>query len=209
MVEERITIPSPKTEHHEGMDKRVIPLFPELKEELLRACELAPEGAIYVVNEKYREAANGPNGWRSVNLRTTFKKIVIRAGLEPWPRLFHNLRSSRQTELEERFPTHVVCLWLGNSPDIAREHYLQITDEHWQRAQVTADERENLNKSRNATSKLGGAKSGADYGGPEKNEFIPIHPNTNSGWGGIREFQSILDKSIQRFRLRPQFSHAA
>ncbi len=38
--EERITVTSPKTEHHEGMDKRVIPLFPELKEELLRACEL-------------------------------------------------------------------------------------------------------------------------------------------------------------------------
>ena len=29
------------------------------------------------------------------------EKIIVKAGLTPWPRLFHNLRSSRQTELQE------------------------------------------------------------------------------------------------------------
>ena len=67
-------------------------------------------------------------------MRTQFERIIRRAGLEPWPRLFHNLRASRETELAERFPIHVVCAWLGNTPDIARKHYLQITDEHFQRA---------------------------------------------------------------------------
>ena len=55
----------------------------------------------------------------------------------PWPRLFHNLRSSLQTELAERFPSHVVCDWLGNSEDIARKHYYQTTDQHF--AMATAD----------------------------------------------------------------------
>ncbi len=79
-------------------------------------------------------SAQGKAGWRNCNLRTTFEKIVKRAGLTPWPRLFHNLRSSRQTELAERFPSHVVCDWLGNSEDIARKHYFQTTDDHFARA---------------------------------------------------------------------------
>jgi len=29
---------------------------------------------------------------------------------------------------------HVVTAWLGNSPDIAKKHYLQLTEEHFQRA---------------------------------------------------------------------------
>ena len=50
------------------------------------------------------------------------------------------LRSSRQTELAERFPSHVVCGWLGNSEDIARKHYYQTTDEHFARAQSDVEE---------------------------------------------------------------------
>jgi len=134
---ERITVHSPKTEHHPGKDTRVIPLFPELRPILQEACEAAPVGAVYVVDEKHRRAAMGKAGWRNCNLRTTFEKIVKRAGLTPWPRLFHNLRSSRQTELAERFPSHVVCDWLGNSEDIARKHYYQTTDAHF--AEATAD----------------------------------------------------------------------
>ncbi len=131
---ERITVHSPKTEHHPGKDIRVIPLFPELRPILEEAFEAAPEGAVYVVNEKYRKAAMGPRGWRGCNLRTTMEKIIRRAGLSPWPRLFHNMRASRETELTERFPVHVVTAWLGNTPEIARRHYLQVTDEHFRQA---------------------------------------------------------------------------
>ena len=34
---------------------------------------------------------------------------------ESWPRLFHNLRSSCETELMERFPVHVVARWMGQA----------------------------------------------------------------------------------------------
>ena len=81
-----------------------------------------------------RASAQGVAGWRNCNLRTTFTKIVRRAGLVACPRLFHNLRSSRQTELAEHYPSHVVCDWLGNSEDIARKYYYQTTDEHFARA---------------------------------------------------------------------------
>ena len=43
------------------------------------------------------------------NRGTTFKKIMERAGVKSWPKPFQNLRSSRQTELEQEFPTYVFC----------------------------------------------------------------------------------------------------
>ncbi len=130
----RITVTSPKTERFAGKATRTIPLFPELREVLIDAFELAPEGAEYVVDERLRRSANGPEGWKSTNLRTTFRKIVRRAGLEPWPRLFHNLRASRETELAEAYPVHVVTSWIGNTPTVAMRHYLMTTDEHFERA---------------------------------------------------------------------------
>src|SRR5690242_960698 len=56
------------------------------------------------------------------------------AGVKPWPRLYQNLRSSRETELAERFPIHVVAEWLGNSPKTALAHYTQVTEEHYRKA---------------------------------------------------------------------------
>ena len=55
-------------------------------------------------------------------------------GIKPWGKTFQNLRSSRETELVEDFPVHVVTEWLGNSPDVARKHYLQTHEGHFQRA---------------------------------------------------------------------------
>lgn len=122
---ERIRITSPKTEHHEGKAYRFIPLFPELLPYLRDVDEQAPPGTEYVIT-RYRSTCQ--------NLRTTFLKIIKRAGLTPWPKLFHNMRATRQTELEEQFPSHVVCAWIGNSPAVAKRHYLQVTDEHFAKA---------------------------------------------------------------------------
>jgi len=90
----RIVVESPKTAHHPGKGCRVIPLFPELRPILVEAFELAPEGAEYVVGGDYRQSALTPSGWRNCNLRTHFERLVKRAGLKPWLRLFHNLREA-------------------------------------------------------------------------------------------------------------------
>ncbi len=115
-------VPSRKTEHHEGHDCRMLPIFPELMPELLAVFQLADAGAEYVIT-RYRE--------KHQNLRTQFHRIIKRAGLVPWAKPFHNLRSTRQTELAEKFPIHVVCAWLGNSRAVAQDHYLQVTDSHF------------------------------------------------------------------------------
>lgn len=118
----RVVVHSTKTEAHEDGGVRHIPLFPELRPYLLEAFENAEPGTDWVIT-RYRHA--------NANLRTQLKRIVKRAGLKPWPRLFHNLRSTRQTELCDRYPAHVVCAWLGNTKPVAQEHYLQVTDAHF------------------------------------------------------------------------------
>jgi integrase len=130
----RIVVQSPKTEHHVGKASRTIPLFAELRPILSEAFELALDGAVYVVDGNHRQAANTASGWRNCNLRTQFERIVRRAGLTPWPRLFHAMRSSRETELARDYPIHVVTQWLGNTPRIALKHYLQVTDADFDRA---------------------------------------------------------------------------
>ena len=131
---DRIRVYSPKTEHHVGKGSREIPLFPELRAVLTEAFEAAPEGAEYVVEGNHREAADCAAGWRNCNLRTQFERIIKRAGLEPWPRVFHALRASRETELAAEYPIHVVTAWLGNTPKIALKHYLMATDSDFQKA---------------------------------------------------------------------------
>src|SRR5262249_55754180 len=130
----RITVPSPKTDRYDGKGNRTIPLFAELRPFLEEAFELADSGQTHVVGGEHLMKAQGPKGWRNCNLRTTFEKLVKRAGLEPWPRLFHNLRSSRETELLESFPVHVVALWMGHDAKVSLKHYAQTTEEHFDRA---------------------------------------------------------------------------
>ncbi|WP_420824950.1 tyrosine-type recombinase/integrase [Symmachiella dynata] len=121
----RINVSSSKTAHHVGGESRTIPLFPELRPYLDECYELAQDGEEFVIT-RYREANS--------NLRTQLLRIIKRAGLKGWPKLFQNLRSTRETELAEDYPMHVVCAWLGNSQPVAMKHYLQLTDEHFEKA---------------------------------------------------------------------------
>jgi len=125
----RITITSPKTEHHPGKAQREIPLFNELRPFLRAVHESAPSGVVHYIT-RYRE--------QTQNLGTQLGRIIRKAGLEVWPKLWQNLRSTRETELlDEGYPIQVVCKWIGNSQPVAMRHYLQVTDEHFERATRT------------------------------------------------------------------------
>jgi Phage integrase family len=112
----RFRVDSPKT----GV--RWVPIFPELRPFLEEAFDAAPEGAVHVING-YRDPKQ--------NMRTRLERILRKAGVDAWPKLFHNLRASRETELTENHPIHVVCAWIGNSALIAQKHYLQVTEDHF------------------------------------------------------------------------------
>lgn len=129
-------VTSPKTEHHRGKGERWVPIFGALRPYLEESYQLAMEEA----NQEGRTVSGpifprlqGTTG-KNANLRTMFARIVHRAGVTPWPRLFHNLRASCQTDLVGEFPLHLVCQWLGNSQLIAFKHYTQERKEDIQRA---------------------------------------------------------------------------
>ncbi len=127
---ERIRVTSPKTERYAGRGTRTLPLFPELREALREWQELAPELEPLV----FPMLVGKTDQW----LRKTMFWAIKLAGVEAWPKLWHNLRATRQTELEQSFPTHVVCAWLGNSTATAKKHYLMVTDDHFAQASQKA-----------------------------------------------------------------------
>ena len=121
----RFAVHATKTEHHVGSGIRQVPIFPELLPHLQGCFEQADPGTEYVIT-RYRAS--------NANLRTQLTRIIKRAGLMPWPKLFQNLRSTRETELAETFPMQVVCAWIGNSQSVAAKHYLQVTEDHFRKA---------------------------------------------------------------------------
>lgn len=121
----KMLVHSPKTEHHEGGESRMVPLFPELRGYLTEVFN-ARKGDNDFVITRYRQS--------NINLRTGLLRIIKRSGLKAWPKLFQNLRSTRETELAEEWPEHVVTKWIGHTSAVARKHYLQVTEDHFQRA---------------------------------------------------------------------------
>jgi len=122
---ERFWVTSSKTEHHQGLEGRWVPIFPELRPFLSKAFDEAKEGSVYVIT-RYRDL--------DANLRTQFLRIIKRAGLTPWPKPFHNLRASRETELANAYPLHVACACIGNTASIAQKQYLSVTEDHFKLA---------------------------------------------------------------------------
>ncbi len=122
----RINFRSPKTEHHQGKDRREIPLFPELLQPLLEEFEMTERGEEMVLPFLRRITGTA--------LRKPLVAAITKAQAKPWPKLWNALRASRVTELREEHPAHVVDAWLGHDDNIARKHYTQTLDEHFEKA---------------------------------------------------------------------------
>lgn len=125
LPDRRMVVRASKTAHHSSGGVRVCPIFPELFPYVQEAWENAEPGQEYLIT-RYRSS--------SQNLRTTFEKIITRAGLEPWPKRFQNLRASRETELLGLYPAKDVASWLGNSIPVAMAHYAMTRAESFEAA---------------------------------------------------------------------------
>lgn len=212
---DRMTVTSPKTEHHPGKAYRTVPLFPEVRAALDEAFELAAPGEVYVVGgpqgERHRRAAQRPNGWSSARLRPAFLRLIRRAGLTPWPRLFQNLRSSCETDLMRHHPIHVVTAWIGNTPQVALGHYLQTLEADFAKA-VRGDARGDAHTTQIPT------QTTAAYDGPQRTEdaFCPtelgdlsaVDPTGPMQSGGRSGHRMIIPGAeiVQKFS---QFGHPA
>jgi integrase len=119
------TLHVPKKEHLDGHETRVVPIFPEIEPYLRQAFDEAPTGSLHVLPKRFHS-----EGY----IYAGVLRAVERASVPKWPKLLVNLRASRETELMLREPAHLVHAWLGNSKEVAEDHYLMVTPEDVLRA---------------------------------------------------------------------------
>lgn len=166
----RLLVHASKTERYEGKDARWVPLFPELRPYVQTAFDEAEPGAEYLVT-RYR--------LNRCNLRTQLLRIIQRAGLKPWPRVFQNMRASRETELTHEYPLHVVTAWIGNSQLVAHKHYLQVTETDFEKAagaaQKAAQQAEE-NTERSVANETGNSRIPANHGTRRQAAAVPAFP---------------------------------
>jgi integrase len=190
----RFVVHVPKTEHHEGKGRRVVPIFPALLPYLREAFEQADEGATFVIARH-----------RGENISTQAKRIIGAAGLTAWPKTFQNLRVSCETDLLTRYPINVVLAWIGHTERVRREHYNVAPESAYQMAaglvgigsaSAAPRDAERSGKVRNA----GGEES---RNPAENDDFGGIHyPRQGSNYRGFpRQFEGI-PKPVMRRALR-------
>jgi integrase len=158
-----MTVTSPKTKK-QGKPKRLVPIFDELRPFLEDSFDQAEPGAEFVLSQ-YRS----PSG---AYIRKHLEVLIERAGLTQWPRITHNLRASRQTELERNNPTHVVCAIMGNTPAVAHRHYLQTSVDDLLKAAGKDAEKAAQNPAQ-YTTELGRMASQTGFQQPVRKSFEP------------------------------------
>lgn len=98
---------------------RDIPLFPELSPHIdavrslheSSVCRLSPSG-----------------------ITSRLLRLLAKTDITPWPKPWHAMRASRETELIRDFGITTACTWIGNSPAVAAKHYAQVSPDDWRRA---------------------------------------------------------------------------
>ena len=113
---------SPKTEHHEGHQKRVVPLFPELRAELERHFSLDETKGNEFVIEHFQNTS-----WQ---LHTQFQTIAKRADLGTILRPFDNMR----IEVRKRWGQVLESLWIGHSERVMKDLYALVSDDEFAEA---------------------------------------------------------------------------
>jgi integrase len=106
-----MTVESPKTERHQGHDKRDVPVTPKLME-LLKA-RLAEMG-----DQQYLVRRRGGQIYRVVN------QAVESARVEVWDQLFQTLRRSCEKEWAMTQPQYAVSKWIGHDIGVSGRHYV-------------------------------------------------------------------------------------
>lgn len=125
----RFTLRVPKKDHIDGHESRIVPIFPEIEPYLRQAFDEAPEGSVHVLPTRFHHEGYVYAG---------VLRAVERAGVPAWPKLLVNMRATRETELMQTHPAHVVHAWIGNSAEVAVDHYLMVTDADFDRAAATS-----------------------------------------------------------------------
>ncbi len=89
---------------------------------------------LVVAAPQYRAAANTAMGWKNANLRSEMSRLLRLAGVSILATIVPFDAGELANGTATRVPLHVVCSWLGNSPRIAQQSYLVVTDDDFAKA---------------------------------------------------------------------------
>ena len=116
----QLTITSQKTKRYEGKDRRVMPLFAPTLAILQELRETRPKNQVFVFADLL------PQMRSESNIRTGLLRVLNRAGLVPWKKLFCNLRASAATDVAKVHGAIAESRWIGHTEKVADDHYLQV-----------------------------------------------------------------------------------
>lgn len=116
-----ITIDSPKTAS-KGKAQRVAPLFPDVKDFLLK-----------LRNEQRANGIKSPfvfiHDRKRNNARNKIERAAKAAGVVLWVKLFQNMRLSASVDILRTFGNDAEALWVGHTPDVRALYYRGITSD--------------------------------------------------------------------------------
>lgn len=119
----RLTVHASKTERYENGGRRVTPICPILEKELKAQLATVPENEHNLIWNN-----------RDVALHSGFTRILAKAKIDVYPKMFQNLRSSCENDwVQQGIPAHVVASWIGHSVKVQEAHYLRVLPEYFQR----------------------------------------------------------------------------
>jgi hypothetical protein len=156
----RLTVRSPKAEHHVGHEQRIVPATPKLMALLQEAFHAAPEGQERIV----------PLQWGGY-CRKVINAALDRAEIKPWPRFWQTLRTSCEKEWAMSYPQFAVSKWIGRSIVVSGKHCANhVPDELFDQAtkgtaQNTAQQATNSSENEGndeQTEKAGNAQNGLE-----------------------------------------------
>ena len=124
----RLTVRSPKTEHHLGHEQRYVPITPKLMTLLQDRFDESQEGDSHLVTIRGQG-----------RIMKQVRAICDRAGVALWARLWQTLRASCEKEWAMTFPQYAVSKWIGHSITVSGRHYVNdVPDELFDLAAATA-----------------------------------------------------------------------
>lgn len=123
----RLTVHSSKTERYgEEHANRIVPIVPVVHLEIERLLDATPKTEKFLITENRRKGFD-----------SGFRRILFDAGLDRWPKLFQNMRSSCENDwIADGIPAHVVAAWLGHSVRTQEQYYLRVLPEYFDRVTV-------------------------------------------------------------------------
>ena len=127
-------MPSPKTAN-KGIAKRKLPIFPELKDafEFARQRILPQSPSGFVIRDILNLDSHNRSKviWDNKNASPQLAKMIKRCGEKPWPKLFQNLRVTRENELLQQgeYRRDAVHAFIGHTSETFDANYASLSPE--------------------------------------------------------------------------------